>query len=100
MIILTRLNGERFALNPDLLERVDSTPDTVLTLLGGTKYVVGEPMETVIERVREFRAGVISASHVPLAPVPDLDDDDHLDGRLADDAVASGAVPLRPRRRS
>ena len=99
MIILTRLNGERFALNPDLLERVDSTPDTVLTLLGGTKYVVGESMDVVIDRVREFRAGVISASHVPLSLVPDAaadaaDDDEH------DPAVAAGAVPLRPRRRS
>ncbi len=95
MIILTRLNGERFALNPDLLERVDSTPDTVLTLLGGTKYVVSESMELVIERVREFRAGVISASHVPLGLVPDLDEQD--DDDLSD---VAGAVPLRPRRRS
>jgi len=98
MIILTRLNGERFALNPDLLERVDSTPDTVLTLLGGTKYVVSEPMELVIERVREFRAGVISASHVPLGLVPDpAADDEEADDRSVH---ASGAVPLRPRRRS
>ncbi len=96
MIILTRLNGERFALNPDLLERADSTPDTVLTLLGGTKYVVSESMDQVIDRVREFRAGVISASHVPLGLVPDLDQDDD-----EDDAVGVvGAVPLRPRRRS
>lgn len=95
MIILTRLNGERFALNPDLLERVDSTPDTVLTLLGGTKYVVSESLEGVIERVRLFRAGVIAASHVPLSVVPDgdtgTDDDDE------DDLPA--AVVLRPVRR-
>jgi flagellar protein FlbD len=94
MIILTRLNGERFALNPDLLERVDSTPDTVLTLLGGTKYVVSESLEGVIERVRLFRAGVIAASHVPLSLVPDgdtgTDDEDDL----------PAAVVLRPVRGS
>lgn len=91
MIILTRLNGERFALNPDLLERVDSTPDTVLTLLGGTKYVVSESLEAVIDLVRQFRAGVIAASHVPLSVVPDTDEDD-------DDVPA--AVVLRPVRGS
>lgn len=94
MIILTRLNGERFALNPDLLERVDSTPDTVLTLLGGTKYVVSESLEVVIDRVRLFRAGVIAASHVPLAVVPELDDLD--DG----DLDVPAAVVLRPVRGS
>ncbi|GAB2693886.1 flagellar FlbD family protein [Thalassiella azotivora] len=62
MIILTRLNGPRFAVNPDLLERVDTTPDTVLTLLDGTKYVVAEPMEEVIDRIRDFRASVIASA--------------------------------------
>jgi flagellar protein FlbD len=95
MIILTRLNGERFALNPDLLERVDSTPDTVLTLLGGTKYVVSETLEAVIDRVRQFRAGVIAASHLPLSVVPDLDEGAD---EGADDLPA--AVVLRPVRGS
>ncbi len=40
MIPLTRLTGAQFALNPDLVERVDCTPDTVITLLDGTKYLV------------------------------------------------------------
>lgn len=59
MIILTRLNGERFALNCDLFERVDSTPDTVLTLVDGTKYVVAEGLATVVDLVRDFRASVV-----------------------------------------
>lgn len=63
MIILTRLGGPAFAVNPDLIERADSTPDTVLTLVDGTKYVVTEPVETLIERVIEFRARVISRSY-------------------------------------
>lgn len=62
MIILTRLNGPRFAVNPDLLERVESTPDTVLTLLDGTKYVVTEPLEEVVDLVAEFRATVIATA--------------------------------------
>ena len=42
MILVTRINGAVFALNPDLVERADCTPDTVVTLVDGTKYVIAE----------------------------------------------------------
>ena len=38
MIQLTRLNSQTFALNTDLIERIEETPDTVLTLIDGTRY--------------------------------------------------------------
>src|SRR5689334_3417550 len=60
MIIVTRLNGPPFALNPDLIERADATPDTVLTLVDGTKYLIAESVEEVIASVRDFRASVIA----------------------------------------
>ncbi|MDP9388631.1 MAG: flagellar FlbD family protein [Actinomycetota bacterium] len=63
MIILHRLNGPPFALNPDLVERADITPDTVLTLVDGTKYVVAESVDEVIDRVREFRASIVALSN-------------------------------------
>ena len=62
MIILTRLNGEQFAVNCDLVERVDAHPDTVLTLVDGTKYIVAESLTEVVERVRDFRASVLTRS--------------------------------------
>jgi flagellar protein FlbD len=62
MIILTRLNGEQFAVNCDLVERVDAHPDTVLTLVDATKYIVAETLAEVVERVRDFRAGVLVRS--------------------------------------
>jgi len=62
MIILTRLNGEQFAVNCDLVERVDAHPDTVLTLVDGTKYIAAESLAEVVERVRDFRAGVLARS--------------------------------------
>jgi flagellar protein FlbD len=62
MIILTRLNGEQFAVNCDLVERVDAHPDTVLTLVDATKYIVAESLAEVVERVRDFRAGVLARS--------------------------------------
>jgi flagellar protein FlbD len=62
MIILTRLNGEQFAVNCDLVERVDAHPDTVLTLVDATKYIVAESLTEVVIRVRDFRAGVLVRS--------------------------------------
>lgn len=64
MILLTRLNGPVFAVNPDLIERAESTPDTVLTLVDGSKYVVAEPVEELIARIRDFRASVIATAHL------------------------------------
>ncbi|NUR07130.1 MAG: flagellar FlbD family protein [Nocardioidaceae bacterium] len=62
MIVLTRLTGAQFALNPDLVERVDCTPDTVLTLVDGTKYLVAENLDEVVEAVLGFRARVVAGA--------------------------------------
>ena len=62
MILVTRLKGTVFALNPDLIERAEGTPDTVVTLVDGTKYVVSESVHEIMARVREFRAAVIATA--------------------------------------
>jgi len=62
MIVVTRLNGPRFAVNPDLLQRVESTPDTILTLIDGTKYIVEESLEEITRLVVEYRARVVAAT--------------------------------------
>ena len=56
VIPLSRLHGEVTALNPDLIERVEVTPDTVITLRDGTKYVVAESLDEMIERMVDLRA--------------------------------------------
>ncbi|MEJ5944065.1 flagellar FlbD family protein [Pseudokineococcus basanitobsidens] len=103
MIILTRLAGSRFAVNPDLLERVESTPDTVLTLLDGTKYVVAEPVEDVVARVTDYRATVIATAR-RLAEQQELASASPESASAAwpDDVTPqlAPAVPLRRRRRS
>ncbi len=59
VIILTRLgNGLPVAVNPDLIERAEPTPDTVLTLIDGHKLVVEEPLQDVVSMIREWRASV------------------------------------------
>jgi flagellar protein FlbD len=60
VIILTRLNGQRFAVNPDLIERVESTPDTIVTLVDGTKYLVTQTIEDIADLVIEHRASVVA----------------------------------------
>ena len=62
VITLTRLSGSVFALNSDLIERVDSTPDTVITLVDGTKYIVREELTTVVDAIRAYRGAVIAES--------------------------------------
>lgn len=63
MITVTRLNGPAFALNPDLIERVEATPDTVITLVDGRKYVVRESVDEITQRIQEAKALVIALSH-------------------------------------
>ncbi len=69
MIAVTRRNGTCFALNPDLIERVEATPDTVITLVGGTRYVVTETVDQVVGEVRDFRAAVLAAADT-VRPAP------------------------------
>jgi flagellar protein FlbD len=63
VIRVTRLNGEQFALNPDLIERVEGHPDTVAFLVDGTKYVVKESVDEVLQEIREYRAGILATSY-------------------------------------
>jgi flagellar protein FlbD len=60
LILVTRINGAVFALNPDLVERADCTPDTVITLVDGTKYVISESVPEFIDSVRHYRASLIA----------------------------------------
>ena len=70
MIVLTRLNGEHFALNPDLIERVEETPDTHITLVDGKNLMVKEKMADVIESIRRDLATVLAlASEVAEAEI-------------------------------
>ena len=64
MITVTRFNGPQFALNADLIERIEATPDSVITLVDGVKYVVRESVDEIIARVRESKAAVVALSHV------------------------------------
>jgi flagellar protein FlbD len=58
MIQLTRLNHIPLVLNSDLIEHIEITPDTVISLTTGQKIVVRESADEVVERVVAFRRSV------------------------------------------
>lgn len=64
MINVTKLNGSELVLNADLIETVEITPDTLISLTTGRKYMVRETMEDIVGRTVEYRRR--SRSH----PVP------------------------------
>jgi flagellar protein FlbD len=98
VILLTRLNGQPFVLNPDLLERAEATPDTVLTLVDGAKFVVADSLDDVMAAVVEFRATVVARAQQMSddAPVPRAAP---TRAPSTERAVPGGAVPLRRRLR-
>jgi len=58
MIRLTRINHVPLVLNSDLIEHIEITPDTVITLTTGPKFMVLESPEEVIAKVIEFRRSI------------------------------------------
>jgi flagellar protein FlbD len=55
MIQVTRINHTPLVLNSDLIEHIETTPDTVVSLTNGQKFVVLETAEELIQKVVEFR---------------------------------------------
>src|SRR5687767_13108900 len=75
VIHVTRIKGQHAAVNPDLIETIEETPDTVICFTSGEKMIVRESLQEIIDRVVAFRrallagqaATVSSASH-PVTP--------------------------------
>lgn len=59
MIKLTKFNSDNkkgeFILNAEIIETIEQTPDTVVTLINGKKYIIEEKMEEVVRRVMTYR---------------------------------------------
>ncbi|USG67932.1 flagellar FlbD family protein [Brevibacillus ruminantium] len=71
MIQLTRFNGVKFYLNATHVETVESTPDTVITLLTGKKYIVRETAEEVRSQILHFYQQAFPAFTPPRKPDDD-----------------------------
>ena len=55
MIEVTRLNGKDFVLNAELIEVMEETPDTVITLTTGHKYVVKESLDEILDKIFTYK---------------------------------------------
>lgn len=64
MISLTRLNGEKIIINLELMEIIEETPDTVITLTNGKKFVVRESADHIISEIIRYR----KMTHMNLKP--------------------------------
>ena len=58
MIEVTRLNGNKILINDDLIEIVEETPDTVITLTTGKKVIIKESRQEVKNLVKLFRKDI------------------------------------------
>ena len=68
MIHLTRINKLPLVLNADLIEQIESTPDTVIQLTNGQKLIVLESAEEVVRRVVEYRRKLLADPGSAISP--------------------------------
>ena len=64
MIKVTRLDGEAFVINADMIRYVEERPDTFITLTTGERIIVKETMDEVVERAVDYQR----AKHLVPAP--------------------------------
>lgn len=55
MIEVTRLKGARVIINAELIETIEETPDTVITLTGGKRYIVSESASEIVNLVIAYK---------------------------------------------
>lgn len=61
MIYLKRLNGEPFVLNCELIENIDATPDTVISMTTGKKIVVLESIDEVVVKTLKYKREILKS---------------------------------------
>lgn len=59
MIELTKLNGTPFIVNAELIETIEATPDTVITLINGRKMMVKETVDEVVTKAVAYKKQLI-----------------------------------------
>ena len=64
MISVTRFNDSTLIINADLIQTVEETPDTVITLTTGTKFIVKEKSKEIVDKVVEYKRRIFVNSPV------------------------------------
>ncbi len=60
MIDVTRMSGKKFTLNAHLIETIEETPDTVISLTTGKKVIVKETRQEIVELAKLYRKQIAS----------------------------------------
>ncbi len=60
MINVTRINGTKFYVNAEFIEKVEETPDTVITLTSGSKFIVKETGQEIKNLVIAYKKEIFS----------------------------------------
>lgn len=60
MIEVTKMNGRKVLVNPDLIELVEETPDTVVLFTTGRKIIIKESRQEVKNLVKSYRKGIFA----------------------------------------
>jgi len=81
MIKLTRLNHIPMILNADLIEHIDMTPDTIVTLTSGQKFMVLESAEEVVDKVICFRKKLLSPDPARLTAASEFSSESESESR-------------------
>ena len=68
MIYVTRLNHTPVVLNCDLIEHIETTPDTVISLTTGQKMMVLESADEVVDRVIRYRRSIFAPENLERSP--------------------------------
>lgn len=55
MIKLTRLNGTVILINESFIELAEETPDTVVTMVNGHRYLVQEKLDSIVAMIKDFQ---------------------------------------------
>ncbi|MDW7673512.1 MAG: flagellar FlbD family protein [Bacillota bacterium] len=64
MIKVTRINGKELVVNAELIEFIESTPDTIISLTTGRKLVVLEATDEVIQRIVTYKKLIVRPFHL------------------------------------
>jgi flagellar protein FlbD len=87
VIAVTCRNGEHRSVDPASIERIEATPDTVVHLVDGTKYVVSDSFDHLLRVIRDHRATVVVLQ-------------ERLHGRISEVAEHRAALRIERRARS
>lgn len=71
MIKVTKLNGSQMIVNADLIETLEATPDTVMTLTNDDKWVIRESPDEIVERVVAYRRAIHDQTPRVISNEPD-----------------------------